>query len=156
ALGLWRGPPLADFAYEAFAQGEVTRLEELRLEAIELRIDAELELRRHVRLVGELEQLIGLHPYRERIRGPVMLALYRAVRQAEALEAYRIARKTLADDLGIEPSPALRELEQAILTQDRRLSAVSAEVELGRPVAESAASSRSAAPSGTVTFLLTD
>jgi predicted ATPase/DNA-binding SARP family transcriptional activator len=156
ALGLWRGLPLADFTYDAFAQGEVTRLEELRLEAIELRIEAELALGRHVRLVGELEQLIALHPYRERLRGQLMLVLYRSGRQAEALEAYRTARKTLADELGIEPSPALRELEQAILTQDRKLGSAAAAPELGRAIAEPAAGSRPAAPAGTVTFLFTD
>jgi DNA-binding SARP family transcriptional activator len=156
ALGLWRGPPLADFTYDAFAQGEVTRLEELRLEAIELRIDGELELGRHLRLADELEQLIALHPFRERLRGQLMLALYRSGRQAEALEAYRTARRTLADELGIKPSPALRKLEQAIRIQDRRLGAVTTEPELGRPAAESAASLRPAGPSGTVTFLFTD
>ena len=156
ALGLWRGPPLADFTYDAFAQGEVRRLEELRLEAIELRIDVELELGRHVRLVGELEQLIALHPFRERLRGQLMLALYRSGRQAEALEAYRTARRTLADELGIKPSPVLCKLEQAILTQDRTLGAVTAEPKLSRLTEESAASLQSAGPSGTVTFLFTD
>jgi predicted ATPase/DNA-binding SARP family transcriptional activator len=156
ALGLWRGPALADFTYDAFAQGEVTRLEELRLEAIELRIDAELALGRHVQLVGELEQLIALHPYREWLRGQLMLALYRSGRQAEALESYRTARKTLADELGIEPSPALRELEQAILTQDRRLGSAAGAADYGRAIAEAVPGSRPAAPSGTVTFLFTD
>jgi predicted ATPase/DNA-binding SARP family transcriptional activator len=136
ALELWRGPPLAEFIYEPFAQAEITRLEELRLEAIELRIDAELELGRHTRLVGELEQLVALYPYRERLRGQLMLALYRSGRQAEALDAYRAARKTMADELGIKPSQALRELEHAILTQDSELIAAPA---LGPSTAESAA-----------------
>jgi predicted ATPase len=136
ALGLWRGPPLADFTYEPFAQAEITRLEELRLEAIELRIEAELELGRHTRLVGELERLVALYPFRERLHGQLMLALYRSGRQAEALDAYRAARKTMADELGINPSPALRELEQAILSHDSELTAEPARA---RPIAESVA-----------------
>jgi predicted ATPase/DNA-binding SARP family transcriptional activator len=136
ALGLWRGPPLADFTYDPFAQAEITRLEELRLEAIELRIDAELELGRHPRLVGELEQLVALYPFRERLRGQLMLALYRSGRQAEALDAYRAARQTMADELGIDPSPGLRQLEHAILTQDSELTAEPARA---RPIAESVA-----------------
>jgi predicted ATPase/DNA-binding SARP family transcriptional activator len=137
ALELWRGPPLADFTYESFAQAEAARLEELRLEAIELRMDAELALGRHARLVGELEQLIAQHPFRERLRGLLMLALYRSGRQAEALASYRAARKAMADELGIRPSRALRELEQAILAQDRELGAVAADAPLARPTAES-------------------
>ena len=138
ALALWRGPALADFSYESFVRGEVARLEELRLEAIELRIDAELALGRHARLVGELEQLIAQHPFRERLRGLLMLALYRSGRQAEALEAYQAARETMAQELGIKPTPALRELERAILWQDSELVPVNAEPELAPPIAESA------------------
>jgi predicted ATPase/DNA-binding SARP family transcriptional activator len=123
AIATWRGPPLADFAYESFAQGDIARLQELRLEAIELRIDADLTLGRQVALVGELEQLIGLHPFRERLRGQLMVALYRSGRQAEALDAYRAARSALVEDLGLGPSPALRRLEQAILDQDPSLDA---------------------------------
>ena len=121
ALALWRGSPLADVADEAFAQHEIARLEELRLAGTEDRIDADLALGRHAQLVGELEELVGRHPYRERVRGQLMLALYRTGRQADALAVYRDARSTLADELGLEPGSDLRELEQRILTQDRAL-----------------------------------
>jgi predicted ATPase/DNA-binding SARP family transcriptional activator len=122
ALTLWRGPALADLRYESFAQGEIARLEELRLAAAEDRIAAELGLGRHDQLVGELESLVSEHPTRERLRGLQMLALYRAGRQADALEAYRQAREALLEELGLEPGPELRELEQAILRQDEALS----------------------------------
>jgi DNA-binding SARP family transcriptional activator len=122
ALGLWRGPALADFAYEAFAQAEIGRLEQLRLAVLEQRIDADLAHGRHAELAGELERLVTEYPLRERLRGQLMLALYRAGRQAEALEAYRVTRRTLVDELGIEPSPALQELETAILRQDPALT----------------------------------
>jgi len=121
ALALWRGPALADLAFEPFAQVEIARLEERRTAAREDLIDAELELGGHGRLVGELEALVREHPLRERLRAQLMLALYRAGRQAEALEAYRQARETLVDELGIEPSEDLQQLEQAILRQDRQL-----------------------------------
>jgi DNA-binding SARP family transcriptional activator/class 3 adenylate cyclase len=121
ALNLWRGPALADFTYEPFAQREITVLEELRLAAIEERVEAELALGLHTELVAEVETLVAEHPFRERLRGQLMVALYRAGRQAEALEAYRRARETLVEELGIEPSPALRHLEQAILRQDPSL-----------------------------------
>jgi DNA-binding SARP family transcriptional activator len=123
ALALWRGSPLADFAYERFAQEEINRLEELRLAASEDRIDAELALGRHSELVPELETLVSRHPLRERIRGQLMLALYRSGRQADALEAYRAARRTLLAELGIEPGRALHELERAILAQEPDLEA---------------------------------
>ena len=97
ALALWRGPALADLAYEAFAQAEIARLEELRLAALEQRIDADLAAGRHAELVGELEALVAEHPLRERLRGQLMLALYRSGRQAEALDAYRQARRELAE-----------------------------------------------------------
>ena len=122
AIALWRGPPLAEFSYESFAQGEVARLEEMGLEAVELRIDADLALGGHASLVGELEQLIAMHPFRERLRGQFMLALYRSGRQAEALDAYRSARQTLVEELGIEPGPALRQLEQGVLGHDPKLN----------------------------------
>ena len=115
ALGLWRGPPLADFTFEAFAQTEIARLEELRLGALEDRIAADLELGRHAQLVGQLEALASEHPLRERLRGQLMLALYRGGRQADALEAYRQARSRLVDELGLEPGRELRAMEQAIL-----------------------------------------
>src|SRR6266542_3037396 len=104
ALALWRGPALADFAYESFAQAAITRLEEVRLAALDLRIDADLAFGRHAELVGELEELIAEQPLRERLRGQLMLALYRSGRQAEALEAYRSTRSALLEGLGIEPS----------------------------------------------------
>jgi len=121
ALGLWRGPPLADLAFEAFASVEIARLEELRTAAHEQLIEAELELGRHSQVVPQLEALVAEHPLRERLRGQLMLALYRAGRQAEALEAYRQARETLVDELGIEPSTDLQRLEQSILRHDSDL-----------------------------------
>ncbi len=121
ALSLWRGPALADFGYEPFAQAEIARLEELRLVALEERIEADLALGRHADLAAEIEALIRSEPLRERLRGQLMLALYRSGRQAEALAAYQDARRALVDGLGIEPGPALRELEAAILRQDESL-----------------------------------
>jgi predicted ATPase/DNA-binding SARP family transcriptional activator len=123
ALALWRGPPLADFAFDSFAQAEIGRLEELRLAALEDRIEADLGCGRHAGLIGELEALVAEHPLRERLRRQLVLALYRGGRQAEALEAYRAAREMLDEELGLEPTPALRELEQAILTHDAGLRA---------------------------------
>lgn len=122
-LALWRGPALADVAYESFARAAIARLEEIRLAALELRIDADLALGRHAELVGELEALVAEHPLRERLRTRLMTALYRSGRQAEALDAYRDARRALVDDLGIEPGRALREMEGAILRQDPSLDA---------------------------------
>ena len=122
ALSLWRGTPLADLAYEPFAQPEIARLEELRVAALEDLNDAKLALGRHGELVGQLEALIGDHPYRERLRAQLMLALYRCERQADALQAYQDARRTLVDELGIEPGERLRELERAILAQDPALA----------------------------------
>jgi YVTN family beta-propeller protein len=121
ALMLWRGPPLADFAYERFAQAEIARLEEARLEALEDRIDADLAIGELAGLVGELEALVGEHPLRERLQGQLMLALYRSGRQADALERYRDARRSLAEQLGLEPGRRLQELERAILAQDPAL-----------------------------------
>ena len=121
ALAFWRGPPLADLAYEPFARIAIDRLEEIRLAALEERIEAELALGRHVRLVGELEQLVAEYPLRERICGQLMLALYRSGRQVEALDVYRSARETLVEEFGIEPAPMLRGLERAILTHDPSL-----------------------------------
>jgi DNA-binding SARP family transcriptional activator len=121
ALLLWRGAALADLSYEAFAQTAIARLEELRIAVLEKRIEADLALGRHSQLVGELETLVAEHPLRERLRGQLILALYRSGRQGEALESYRAARQTLVDELGIEPSPALQELERTILRQDPSL-----------------------------------
>src|SRR3954447_25963475 len=126
ALALWRGPALADFAYEQFAQGEIARLEELRLVAIEQRVDAELALGRHAGVVGELEALVGEHPLRERVRGQLMLALYRCERQAAALEVYRNGRNRMVEELGLEPGPALRGLQEKILDQSADLDAPAA------------------------------
>ncbi|HEX4747224.1 MAG TPA: BTAD domain-containing putative transcriptional regulator [Gaiellaceae bacterium] len=121
ALSLWRGGALADFAYEEFAQVEIARLEELRLGAIEDRVEADLALGAAADLVPELEALVASHPLRERLRGQLMHALYRSGRQADALAAYRQGRALLHDELGLEPSVALRDLESAILNQDPAL-----------------------------------
>jgi DNA-binding SARP family transcriptional activator len=121
ALSLWRGAPLADLAYESFARPAVERLEEIRLAAIENRIDAQLALGRHDQMAAELDQLVAEHPLRERFRSQMMLALYRSGRQAEALDVYRRTREKLVEEFGIEPTAALRRLEQAILAQDRSL-----------------------------------
>jgi DNA-binding SARP family transcriptional activator len=121
ALALWRGAPLADLVDEPFAASAVGRLEEIRLLALEQRIDADLELGRHRELVGELEVLHSEESLRERFLAQLMLALYRSGRQADALATFRRARQVLMDELGIEPGPALRELEQAILRQDAAL-----------------------------------
>jgi len=147
ALALWRGPPLAEFAYESFAQVEIARLEELRLSALEERIEADLALGRHHDLIPEVEALVAANPLRERLRGQLMIALYRSGRQAEALQVYQQARHTLVDELGIEPGQALQRLEQAILQQDESL-------DLSRePVQTLPAPERL---SGAVTFLFTD
>ncbi|HZC99052.1 MAG TPA: BTAD domain-containing putative transcriptional regulator [Actinomycetes bacterium] len=121
ALGLWRGPALDEFAYEPFAQAAIAELEELRLAALEERVEADLALGRHAELVAELEGLIAEHPLRERLRAQLMLALYRCGRQVDALELYRVTRALLVDELGIEPGPALQQLERAILAQDPSL-----------------------------------
>jgi DNA-binding SARP family transcriptional activator len=123
ALGLWRGPPLAEFAPAPFARVAGARLEELRLGALERRIEADLALGRHGDLVGELESLVSGNPFRERLRGQLMLALYRSGRQSDALEAYRAARRELMDELGLEPSQALQDLEREILRHEPRLTA---------------------------------
>ena len=122
ALALWRGQPLAEFAQDAFARPEIARLEELRLTCLEQRIDADLAARRHAALVGELEALVMEEPLRQRLRGQLMLALYRCGRDAEALDAYRSLHRALVTELGIEPAKELRELQQAILRQDPMLS----------------------------------
>ena len=132
ALSLWRGPALVDFAYEGFAQAAIARLEEIRLAAIALRIDADLALGRHDELVGELEELVAEHPLRERLRGYLMTALYRSGRQAEALDAYQDARRALIEGLGIDPSMALRELERAILRHDPELDVKAPATSRGR------------------------
>jgi len=122
ALTLWRGPPLSQIAYEPFAEYEIARLDELHRSAIEARIDAELECGRHASVIPELEALVREHPLRERLTAQLMLALYRSGRQADALEVYRQARQRLGSELGIEPGPALKELERKILNQDESLA----------------------------------
>jgi DNA-binding SARP family transcriptional activator len=122
ALALWRGPALADVAYESFAQAAINRLEELRLTAHELRIDADLALGRHAELIAELEGLVTAHPLREGLRAQLMLALYRAGRQAQALEVYQHGRRLLVSEIGIEPGPVLRQLERSILQHDAALA----------------------------------
>jgi DNA-binding SARP family transcriptional activator len=126
ALRLWRGPPLAEFVYEPFAQNEIARLEELRLTCIERRIEADLDADRHASLVGELEVLVREHPLRERLRAQLMLALYRSGRQAEALDVYQVGRTLLADELGLDPGTELKELQRAILAHDPKLASAEA------------------------------
>src|SRR5215467_2369597 len=121
ALGLWRGPVLADLADYPFTRPAAARLEELRLAALEARIDADLSLGRHDALTAELEQLAAEHPLRERLHAQLMLALYRCGRQADALAAYRRARDLLADELGIDPGEPLERLHAAVLAHDRAL-----------------------------------
>jgi class 3 adenylate cyclase len=122
ALQLWRGSPLADFAYEPFAQSEIARLDELRQACLERRIEVDLVAGRHAELIGELEALVRLHPLRERLRAQLMLALYRSGRQAEALDTYQTGRTLLADELGLEPGRELKDLQRGILAQDPSLA----------------------------------
>jgi DNA-binding SARP family transcriptional activator len=139
ALALFRGEPLADVRYEGFAEDEIARLEELRLSALEERIDADLASGSDLELVSELERLVAAHPLRERLRAQLMLALYRAGRQADALHVYQRGRHLLVEQLGIEPGPVLKRLERQILAQDAALDV-----------------SKPAHRPGTVSFLFTD
>ncbi|HEY6778444.1 MAG TPA: BTAD domain-containing putative transcriptional regulator, partial [Thermoleophilaceae bacterium] len=150
ALSLWRDAPLADLAYEPFAQGEIARLEDLRVGALEQLVEAKLALGRHAEVIGQLETLIAEHPYRERLRAQLMLAYYRCERQADALQAYQDARRQLVEELGIEPGERLRELERAVLAHDRGLDAPSG-AEAAPPFAPP-----EELPTGVVTFALTD
>jgi DNA-binding SARP family transcriptional activator len=118
ALDLWRGQPLAEFTDAPFARAEISRLEQLRLTALAARLEADLALGRHAELISELEALVAEHPLHEGLHRLLMLSLYRAGRQAEALEAYRRARQILSEELGIDPGRALQQLEAAILTHD--------------------------------------
>ena len=127
ALALWRGPPLGDLEYEPFAQAPIARLEDMRLAALEHRIEAELALARHADVVAELRDLAAEHPLRERLRELLMLALYRSGRQVEALEVYRSTREELVQAFGVEPRPELSRLEQAILRHDPELATPSPE-----------------------------
>jgi YVTN family beta-propeller protein len=147
ALALWRGRPLGDLETAPFAQAESLRLEELRLGALEERIEADLALGRHADLVPELEGLVSQEPLRERLRWQLMLALYRCGRQADALDVYRKGRRVLDEELGLEPGEALQRLERAILNQDSELAA---------PPPSPGAAPDKAVPTGTVTFLFTD
>jgi DNA-binding SARP family transcriptional activator len=121
ALSLWRGEPLADVSSQLLALREVPRLTEMRLQAVEARINADLHLGSHGEVIGELRQLASVHPLRERLHALLMLALYRDGQQAEALAAYQRARRVLIDELGAEPGPELRRLEHQILTADPAL-----------------------------------
>src|SRR5262245_2958896 len=121
ALALWRGPPLADFTFEPFAQAEIRRLEGLHASALEERIDADLECGRHSELIGELEALVAAHPLREGLRAQLMLALYRSGRQAESLQLYHDTRRALVEELGVEPGRSLQELFSQLLRQDPAL-----------------------------------
>jgi DNA-binding SARP family transcriptional activator len=144
ALAEWRGDPLADFVFEAFAQAPIARLGELRLAALEERIDADLRRGRHAELVGELTALVASHPLSERLRWQLMLALYRAGRQADALDAYQSARRALVEELGIDPSPSLQDLERAILQHDPSLDWVRTDTApAGKPAQARHESSRS-------------
>jgi DNA-binding SARP family transcriptional activator len=151
ALALWRGPALTNVSDSLAISGEAARLEELRTVALEERIDADLACARHDLVAGELEQLVRTHPFRERLWRALMLALYRCGRQADALAAFSELRERLVDELGIEPSPTLRELHQRMLEQSPELSL---------PAPEARATRQSPAdqplPTGVVTFLLTD
>ena len=123
ALALWRGPPLADFAYDSFAQGEIEKLRELRLRAVETRIDVDLALGRHDDVVPELQALVAEHRLRERFRGQLILALYRSGRKADGLHVYEDGRLALAEELGLEPSEGLQQLHREVLKDDPALSA---------------------------------
>jgi DNA-binding SARP family transcriptional activator len=137
ALGLWRGEALADVADHPFAEPEIRRLDELRRRAQELAVEAELASGCHGEVIGELEALVEEHPLSERLHGQRMLALYRAERQAEALDAYRQARAALVEEVGVEPGPELRRLHEAIFAQDPALDLPSVEPSARPPPATS-------------------
>ena len=139
ALALWRGPALADVVDAPFAAPEIRRLEELRVEAVELALDADLAAGHHLEVAGEIDAIVAEHPLRERLHAQRMLALYRCGRQAEALDAYREARSTLVDEVGVEPGPELRRLHEAILRQDPALDVEVAVRELPRELDAAAA-----------------
>jgi predicted ATPase/class 3 adenylate cyclase len=171
---LWRGPPLAEVAFDDFAQAEIRRLEELHLVALETRIEADLQLGRHVDVIGELDGLLAEHPTREHLAGQLMLALYRTGRQADALETYQRTRAHLASELGLEPGPALKSLQTDILKQAAGLKAPTpgkgspaalADVDVGvpdsdrspdSPTPEGVGGGGPEVPAGTVTFVFAD
>jgi DNA-binding SARP family transcriptional activator len=161
ALSLWRGPVLADVVAAGAAWPELVGIDEERVAALEVRLEADLTLGRHPDLIGELEGLVQVHPLREHLHGQLMLALYRSGRQADALAAYRAARRILVDELGIEPSLRLQRLEQAILAQDPALELLgpsAAEAEPGILALDRAAAgepARAAAPGGAERKLVT-
>ena len=144
ALSVWRGPPLADFAYDPFAQSAIAQLEELHLGAVEDRVEADLALGRAHGVVGELRELVARQPLRERLRGLLMLGLYRCGRQAEALAAYQEFRHLLSDELGIEPSPGLQRLELEILVRDPRLDLAATTGAQGRTSGEPSVAAQAA------------
>jgi predicted ATPase/class 3 adenylate cyclase len=150
ALALWQGEPLADLADEPFAAAEIRRLQELRLRAAELAIDADLSAGRHAELIAEIDTLVAANPLRERLHAQRMLALYRANRQSEALGAYRAARAGLVEQIGVEPGADLRRLHEQILAHDPALDPPAA------TAPEAATGSESDLPGGTVTFLFSD
>ncbi len=133
ALALWHGDPLSEFTYSEFAQHEIGRLNELHRAVLADRIEAALDLGGATELIGGLEELVDAHPFDERFRGQLMIALYRSGRQADALEAYREARELLGEELGIEPSAALQALEERILLQDPELASSEQAVVVGLP-----------------------
>jgi DNA-binding SARP family transcriptional activator len=139
ALALWRGPPLDDVAHTRFARQEIGRLEERRLMVLEERIEADLALGCHTESIAELESLVAEQPLRERLRALSMVALYRSGRQAEALAVYQEARRTLVDELGIEPGRELRELHQRMLNQDPALDVHGGAAEAAATPAENTA-----------------
>ena len=139
ALALWRGPALAELADEPFARAEIARLEEQRLAALELRVEADLAAGRHAELVGELQGLVNENPLREGLAAALMLALYRCGRQVEALDAYTATRRVLVEEMGVEPGPQMRDLHEAILRQDVGLQAQAPDPELPAALDPSAA-----------------
>jgi DNA-binding SARP family transcriptional activator len=146
AESLWRGRPLADLEFEPFARFESQRLETLRLSAVEDRIEAELAVGRHTALCPELERLVTEHPLRERLRGQLMLALYRSGRQGDALGTYRVGRSLLVAELAVEPGPELRQLELAILGHDAALQSSAGEHRSATLVSPPASPAGEAAP----------
>jgi DNA-binding SARP family transcriptional activator/class 3 adenylate cyclase len=156
ALGMWRGPALAEVAYEEFAQPEIRRLEELRLATLEAKVDGELRLGEHRGLIGELQGLVAAHRGREGLAGQLMLALYRCGRQGDALEVYAGTRTYLAGELGLEPGPALQTLQGDILAQAPVLQWLCDEPDAVAPADVPAVDQADVLPTGVVTFLLTD
>src|SRR5207244_8648732 len=136
ALALWRGTPLAEFADQPWAGTAAARLVDMRLATSERALELDLELGHHAEALGEIAQLVAEHPLREQLRRLQLIALYRCGRQADALDAYRQARALLVDQLGIEPGPALREVEQAILRHDEALATPSTGAKALPPPAE--------------------